>query len=113
MRTCFFHTKFFDDTCTECRKEYAELKGLHEVNNTNDLKAVNNNTTNNSNKMHQQELAKEYKEFTEERAKRLYKDLLLQFLRSSKYNEVEASEKARSIIRKQCQLRNMPFWSWL
>jgi hypothetical protein len=56
---------------------------------------------------------KKYKEFTEERAKRLYEDLLLQFLSSSNYNEFEASEKARSIIRKQCQLRNMPSWSWL
>jgi hypothetical protein len=114
MTTCCIHTKFFDDTCTECRKEYAELKGLHEINNMNDYKPDDNNNNNTSdNKMHQQELTKKYKEFTEERAKRLYKDLLLQFLGSSNYNEVEASEKARSIIRKQCQLRNMPFWSWL
>jgi hypothetical protein len=114
MTTCCIHTKFFDDTCTECRKEYAELKGLHEINNMNDYKPDNNNNNNISdNKTHQQELTKKYKEFTEERAKRLYKDLLLQFLRSSNYTEVEASEKARSIIRKQCQLRNIPFWSWL
>src|SRR5919197_4642325 len=105
---CSIHTKFFDDTCIECRKEYAELKGLHEIK-MNDKKPGNNTS---NNKKHQQ-AEKEYKEFTEERAKRLYKDLLLQFLRSNKYDEVEASEKARSIIRKQCKLRNLPFWSWL
>jgi hypothetical protein len=116
MTTCCIHTKFFDDTCTECRKEYAELKGLHEINSINDYKPDNNNNNSNNisdNKTHQQELTKKYKEFTEERAKRLYEDLLLQFLSTSNYNEFEASEKARSIIRKQCQLRNMPSWSWL
>ena len=121
MTVCCIHKNFFDDTCTECRKEYAELKGLHEINNTDN----DNNTTrpattsNNVNGNHkeiqeqQKELSKYYKEFTEERAKRLYEDLLLQFLRSRRYNEFEASQKARSIIRKQCLLRNMPFWPWL
>ena len=111
MTICSIHTNFFDDICTECRKEYAELKGLHEINNTNDYQCANSNSVSN-NKM-QQELPKYYKDFTEERAKRLYEDLLLQFIRSKKCSEVEASQKARSIIRKQCLLRNMPFWSWL
>ena len=124
MTVCCIHKNFFDDTCTECRKEYAELKGLYEINNTNndnntttDYKpATTSNSVNGNHKKiqeQQKELSKYYKEFTEERAKRLYKDLLLQFLRSSKYNEFEASQKARSIIRKQCLLRNMPFWPWL
>jgi hypothetical protein len=133
MTVCCIHKNFFDDTCTECRKEYADLKGLHEINN-DDNDNNNNNTSRNykpaatsngvsgnhkkmqqqqQDQEQQQELSKYYKEFTEERAKRLYKDLLLQFLRSSKYNEFEASQKARSIIRKQCLLRNMPFWPWL
>jgi Rps23 Pro-64 3,4-dihydroxylase Tpa1-like proline 4-hydroxylase len=111
---CNIHTKFFDETCTECKKEYAELKGLDEINIKDYYKADNNaNINNNNNKKNEQQSAKEYKEFTEERAKILYRDLLLQFLKSSKYNEVESSEKAKSIIRKQCKLRNMPFWSWL
>ena len=29
--TCSIHTKFFHDTCSECNKEYAELKGLHKI----------------------------------------------------------------------------------
>jgi hypothetical protein len=130
MTICCIHKDFFDDTCTECRKEYAELKGVHEISNIDNDNNVTRNykpaTTNNGlsgnhkkmqqqqqDQEQQQELSKYYKEFTEERAKRLYKDLLLQFLRSSKYNEFEASQKARSIIRKQCMLRNMPFWPWL
>ena len=57
-------------------------------------------------------IEKKYKEFSEQRAKRLYEDLLLQFLKSN-YTEIEAAEKARSIIRKQCNLRGMPYWSWI
>jgi hypothetical protein len=114
MTICCIHTNFFDDTCAECRKEYAELKGLRKVNNTSGYKLANSNSASNSNKMQQQqELPKKYKEFTEERAKRLYGDLLVQFLRSKKYSEIEASQKARSVIRKQCLLRHIPFWSWL
>ena len=131
MTVCCIHKNFFDDTCTECRKEYADLKGLHEINNddndndntTRNYKpaATSNGVSGNHKKMQQpqqdqeqqKELSKNHKEFTEERAKRLYEDLLLQFLKSSKYNEFEASQKARSIIRKQCVLRNMPFWPWL
>jgi hypothetical protein len=115
MTICCIHTDFFDDTCTECRKEYAELKGLRNVNNTSGYKLASSKSARN-NKMQQEqehELPKNYKEFTEERAKRLYEDLLVQFLRSEKYSEIEASQKARSIIRKQCLLRHIPFWSWL
>jgi hypothetical protein len=113
MTICCIHTNFFDDTCTECRKEYAELKGLHKVNNTSGYKLAISNSASNNKMQQQQELPKNYKEFTEERAKRLYEDLLVHFLRSKKYSEIEASQKARSIIRKQCLLRHIPFWSWL
>ena len=113
MTICCIHTNFFDDTCTECRKEYAELKGLHKVNNTSGYKLANSNSASNNKMQQQQELPKKYKEFTEERAKRLYGDLLVQFLRSKKYSEIEASQKAKSVIRKQCLLRHIPFWSWL
>ena len=130
MTVCCIHKNFFDDSCSECRKEYSDLKGLREINNknNNDVDDVNNTirhyeppNSGNSAKVdnkkmqqhQQQELSKYYKEFTEERAKRLYEDLLLQFLRSGRYNEVDASQKAKSIIRKQCALRNMPFWPWI
>lgn len=54
---------------------------------------------------------KKYKEFTEERAKKLYEELMLQYLKSGA-TEIEADRKAKSIIRKQCSIRGMSFWSW-
>ena len=101
MTGCAIHINFFDDICSECKKEYAELKGLSEAHSDNDNKS-----------MIDKNREKKYKEFSEERAKKLYEDLLLQFLRSN-YNEIDASEKARSVIRKQCNLRGMPYWSWI
>jgi hypothetical protein len=55
---------------------------------------------------------KKYKEFTEERAKRLYEELMLQYLETG-IIEIEADKKAKAIIKKQCSIRRMPFWSWL
>jgi flagellar motility protein MotE (MotC chaperone) len=107
--TCSTHTKFFDNTCDECKKEYAELKGLHKISlddRKSDIDDIRNDLK------HVQH-AKAFKELTEERAKILYKDLFLQFLQTNKYNEVQCSEKAKSIVRKQCKLRNIPLWSWL
>jgi hypothetical protein len=88
---CTIHSEFFEDSCSACKQEYMELKRIDEV-------GVTSN--------------KKYKEFTEERAKKLYEELLLQYLRSGA-SEVEADQKAKAIIKKQCNLRRMPFWSWL
>ncbi|HEY3094833.1 MAG TPA: hypothetical protein VGJ42_03635 [Nitrososphaera sp.] len=54
---------------------------------------------------------KKYKEFTEDRAKKLYAELMLQYLKSGS-SEVEAVRKAKAIIRKQCSIRGVPFWLW-
>ncbi len=54
---------------------------------------------------------KKYKEFTEGRAKKLYEELMLQYLKSGA-NDVDADRKAKAIIRKQCSIRGMPFWPW-
>jgi hypothetical protein len=88
---CTIHTGFFEDSCSACKQEYMELKRIDEVG------VISN---------------KKYKEFTEERAKKLYEELLLQYVRSGA-SEVEADQKAKAIIKKQCNLRKMPFWSWL
>jgi len=56
--------------------------------------------------------SKKYKEFTEERAKTLYQELLLQYIKSGT-SEVEANLKAKAIVKKQCSIRGMPFWPWL
>ena len=102
MSGCKVHADFFDDTCPNCKYEYAELKG-HIVS-SNDNSANGDNLDN----------RKKYKEFPEVRAKRLYEELLLQFL-NPPYNltEVEAARKASSIIKKQCLIRGIPTWQWL
>jgi hypothetical protein len=57
---------------------------------------------------------KKYKEFSEERARRLYEQLLLQFLNPPyRLSEVEAAKRARYIIKKQCLIRGVPIWIWL
>jgi hypothetical protein len=89
MTKCPVHTEFFDDSCNTCKQEYKEMKG------TGEPVAQD----------------KKYKEFTEERAKKLYEELMLQYLKSGA-NEIEADRKAKAIIRKQCSIRGMPFWSW-
>ena len=104
MTSCSIHTDFFDDSCDVCKKEYSELKGL----NTSDT----NNSQSSYNKDKNQDNNKKYKEFTEERAKQLYEDLLLQYLKSSS-NEIEAAEKAKGIIRKQCKIRDIQLWPWV
>ena len=102
MTCCAVHTDFFDDNCSACKKEYSELKGLNQSNTDNYKNSYGNDKDNN----------KKYKEFTEERAKRLYEDLMLQYIKSSS-NEIEAVEKAKGIIRKQCRIRDIPLWSWI
>jgi hypothetical protein len=100
MTKCTIHSDFFDDECDECKKEYNEMKGLSDT-----LDFINHREDDKTHGI------KKYKEFTEERAKKLYEELLIQYIKSSR-NEAEAAEKARGIIRKQCSIRGMPFWSW-
>jgi hypothetical protein len=90
MTKCPVHTEFFDDSCDLCKQEYMEMKGADEP------------------------LAKDkkYKEFTEERAKKLYEELMLQYLKNMT-GEAEADKKAKAIIRKQCSIRGMPLWPWV
>jgi hypothetical protein len=88
---CPFHTEFFDNSCAVCKKEYMELKRIKEVRDNDN---------------------KKYKEFNEDRAKKLYQELLLQYLRSGT-SEVKANQRAKAIIKKQCTIRGIPFWPWL
>ncbi len=101
MPACEIHKDFFNESCKYCEGEYAELKGHFRGSNgvTHVIASVN---------------TKKYKEFSEDRAKKLYEELLLEFLKSPyKLGEVEAARKARSIIKKQCLLRGLPMWQWL
>ena len=85
---CSKHTDFFDDACPDCKQEYLEMKGANDP---------PENT---------------YKEFTEERAKKLYEEVMLQYLKAGA-SEADAAGKARAVVRKQCAIRNMPGWPWL
>src|SRR5262245_42139284 len=109
MSTCPIHTRFFDDLCPQCRKEYKELKGLEEDNLT--TQNIGSDTYGLDIEYRDEFKNRYYKEFTEERAKKLYAELLVQYLKKS-CNEEEAAERARAIIRKQCRLRGMTSWSW-
>ena len=105
MKTCSVHTRFFDEHCVECKSEYREMKGNVEEPNSDKENDRDNKTTVHSN-------IEKYKEFTEERAKKLYGELLIQNLKKN-YNEIEASERAKKIIRKQCSIRGMSSWDWI
>ena len=109
MSTCPIHTRFFDDLCPQCRKEYKELKGLEEDNLM--TQTIGSDKYGLDIEYRDEFKNRNYKEFTEERAKKLYAELLVQYLKKS-CNEEEAAERARSIIRKQCRLRGMTSWSW-
>ncbi|AFU58235.1 hypothetical protein Ngar_c12970 [Candidatus Nitrososphaera gargensis Ga9.2] len=90
MEKCPVHTEFFDDSCEACKREYLEMKDAGEPVTSE----------------------KKYKEFTEERAKKLYEELMLQYLKSGA-TETDADRKAKAIIRKQCSIRGMPHWPWI
>jgi len=98
MVRCNIHKDYFDDQCTECKKEYKEMKGISDkpIDKSSSLKMVPQ---------------KKYKEFTEARAKRLYEELMVQYLKN--FTENDASERARNIIKEQCRIRGIPYWSWI
>jgi len=54
---------------------------------------------------------KKYKDLTEERAKKLYEEIMLQYLRAGAA-ALDADRKAKAIIRKQCSIRGLPPWPW-
>ena len=105
LSACNVHKNFFDDNCPDCKLEYAELKGMTQSKAQEDVKSEKR-ADESSSKI-------SYKEFPEERAKKLYEELLIQFMRTKSINEVEAARRARQIIRKQCAIRGIKVWNWL
>jgi hypothetical protein len=100
--SCLKHPEFFDETCKMCKKEYLFVKGLEEK----DGFIINKNSGESQGKQ------SIYKELTEEKAKQLYEKLFLYYLKNLK-DEKNASNKAKSIIAKQCYLRNIKPWKWV
>ena len=100
--SCLKHVKFFDETCEICKKEYFFVKGLEDK----DGVIIDKNVEDSQNK------ESSYKEFTEEKAKQLYEKLFLYYLKKLQ-DEKDASNKAKSVINKQCVIRNIKPWNWI
>jgi len=92
---CEVHKDFFDESCEACRSEYLEMKGQGGHDDSSHVSQ-----------------AKKYKELTEERARKLYEELMLQYLKTG-VSAVEADGKAKAIVRKQCAIRGIAPWPWL
>ena len=101
MTICHVHKNFFDWNCNDCKEEYRDLKGTNLIDEKLHMKKITDANKDN------------YKEFTEDRAKKLYEDLFLQYLKKGNMSEEESIERSKSIIRKQCSLRNIKPWSWV
>jgi alanyl-tRNA synthetase len=95
MPRCNVHTDFFDESCEACRQEYMEMKGAGE-----------------HVEEEKEKEEKKYKEFTEERAKKLLEEVMLQYVKSGS-TDLEAVEKAKAVVRKQCAIRGIKYWPWL
>jgi hypothetical protein len=102
LSKCTDHSDFFDDNCAGCKREYAELKGRHDI----------PQQTKRERRRSSKDEFSNYKEFNEERAKKLYEELILQYL-GKEVGELEAAERARVIIRKQCMARGIEVWPWV
>lgn len=103
MNSCINHLFYFDMDCEECRKEYFILKGLEFKEN---LKIIITQAPNIKDKHIV------YKEFNEEKAKKLYEKLFIYYLKNTE-DEKEASKKAKAVIKKQCLIRNCTPWEWV
>jgi hypothetical protein len=103
---CNLHEFFFDWNCNDCKEEYKNLKGTNKIEEESqgEVEPIKAKKIKKEN---------DYKEFTEERAKKLYEEIFLQYLKKDKITEAEAIERSKRIIRKQCLMRNMEPWSWV
>jgi hypothetical protein len=103
LTKCNDHRFFFDWSCHICKEEYKNLKG------TNDVHIENQNKTN----IEKDIKLKSYKEFNEERAKKLFEEIFLQYLKKGQMNEEESIKRSKIIIRRQCEIRGIKPWSWI
>ncbi len=105
MTKCNIHKFFFDWSCDLCKEEYIDLKGIEKINLENDDKA--------NIRKEQNKKIKNYREFNEERAKKLYEEIFLQYLKKGNISEEESINRSKTIIRKQCEMRGIEPWSWV
>ena len=105
MAECETHRFFFDWSCHSCKEEYHNLKGTNTINPENYDKTGFEETA-------KKKGQKGYKEFNEERAKKLYEEIFLQYLKKGNLSEEESINRSKTIIRKQCKLRGIEPWPW-
>jgi hypothetical protein len=105
LTKCNDHRFFFDSSCHICKEEYKNLKGTNEVH-------IENCKKTNIKKEKDIKL-KSYKEFNEERAKKLFEEIFLQYLKKGNMSEEESIKRSKIIIRKQCEIRGIKPWSWI
>ena len=105
MAECDTHRFFFDWSCHICKEEYHNLKGINTIKSENYDKINLKEGAENKGQ-------KGYKEFNEERAKKLYEEIFLQYLKKGNLSEEESINRSKTIIRKQCRLRGIEPWSW-
>ena len=107
MTRCNIHEFFFDWNCIDCNEEYKDLKGTNKIEESHEEVEPKETKRKKIKKMN------DYKEFTEERAKKLYEEVFLQYLKKGNISEAESIERSKKIIRKQCLMRNIEPWSWV
>ena len=56
---------------------------------------------------------KSYKEFNEDRAKKLYEEIFLQYIKKGNISEAESINRSKTIIKRQCEIRGIKPWSWI
>ena len=105
MNKCNAHGFFFDWSCKNCKEEYKDLKG------TNTLQTEFHDKINREKK--ENEKITRYKEFNEERAKKLFEEIFLQYLKKGNMSEEESIKRSKTIIKKQCEIRGIKPWSWI
>ena len=103
MNSCIDHPFYFDRDCEDCKKEYFIFKGLEFNEN---LSIISTQSPNIKDKIIV------YKEFNEDKAKKLYEKLFVYYLKQTD-DEKKASKKAKAVIKKQCMIRHLTPWKWV
>ena len=83
---CNIHNFFFEWSCHLCKEEYNVLKG------TNMIKPENSGNT--DLKKEKNAKSKSYKEFNEERAKKLFEEVFIQYLKKGTMSEEESINRS-------------------
>lgn len=118
---CPVHTEYFEDKCDECKKEYLEMKqGSTQAENKADLGENFDDykigfapgKDSREQRIAATKTIKHYKDLTEDRARRLFEDVFVGYVKSG-VSEQEAAQRAKGIVRKQCSMRGIQPWPWL